>query len=454
MAAQIEEFFKVIVDHTLNCANIFIMFGFLSLFLTWKEKFARRTVRVMLIDFFAAVTISLARAWARNIFPDSMQVNLGFVLTLLHFAVLFFTVWLVFENSLPYKLLIFVVYILTEAACILIVSTGMIKLAPDLWKNANHVAFQGRTFGQLLLIRLPMLAVLAIFALLMAVLLQLVRRGLHNHLPIMMALIPVTQLALYLFYVFDSLYPANREAMNYRYIVPATIVIIVACICDVALYYAVKQTRDNTDLRLRVQQADLLGQYYKVLEEQQTQIRELRHDLTNHIETLTRMANDGEDASPELAAYLQQLHGQLPTIQLHYCESAAVNALLVNKTLRCRELNIASDFHIALPPGLPVTDTDLVTMLSNMLDNAIEAAAEAEDKQVGLVIKQQANALIMVCENTVSAEPKSKAFYLDADKRGHGYGMKIIRQTAKKYGGEPTLTRENGRVTHSLVFFL
>jgi len=108
--------------------------------------------------------------------------------------------------------------------------------------------------------------------------------------------------------------------------------------------------------------------YYDQLEQSQLEVRRLRHDLANHLQTMQQLSGNA------LHRYIDALI-DTPAMQprRRYCENQIVNAVLQNKSARIEQSEIQSSFSVSLPSDLPLQDIDLCALFANGLDNAIEA---------------------------------------------------------------------------------
>lgn len=127
-------------------------------------------------------------------------------------------------------------------------------------------------------------------------------------------------------------------------------------------------------------------------------------------------------------------------------------ALLVNKAADCRTAGIEAEFDIHLAAGTAgFDDYDLVTLISNLLDNAIEAAGAAAEKRLVLSMRAAGGTLSLRCENTCGDAAGSYA--ANREKMSRGHGKAIIARTVKKYHGEMTVKPEAGRYTVDAMLF-
>lgn len=82
---------------------------------------------------------------------------------------------------------------------------------------------------------------------------------------------------------------------------------------------------------------------------------------------------------------------------------------------------------------------DLVVLLVNLLDNALEAAESSKAKTVSLATAQRNNYSVLVISNSCDVLPKANSTDLVTSKsnpKHHGYRLKKLKKTLRKYGGD------------------
>lgn len=86
-----------------------------------------------------------------------------------------------------------------------------------------------------------------------------------------------------------------------------------------------------------------------------------------------------------------------------------------------------------------VTDVDLVIILANCLDNAIEAIEKIDQpalKKIKVVIMSEKAGILIMVENPVLEElDLNKLETKKNEKENHGFGMQKMKDTVQKYGG-------------------
>lgn len=116
------------------------------------------------------------------------------------------------------------------------------------------------------------------------------------------------------------------------------------------------------------------------------------------------------------------------------------DALLFGKTSVCQKLNIRFEVESCQLPEGKLKEIELTSLLSNLLDNAIEAAAASgsEDPFIRLNCNYRSGVLFVRVENSKdpSAMPmKNQMHTTKKDKSAHGLGLQILNKIIEKYDG-------------------
>lgn len=105
-----------------------------------------------------------------------------------------------------------------------------------------------------------------------------------------------------------------------------------------------------------------------------------------------------------------------------------------------------------------MSETDIYSLFGNAIDNAAEALMKVQDKEkrvIGLIVRTSGTFLSVHIYN-YCPEPLKFADGLPittkADKRAHGYGVKIIRMITEKYGGEMSMSQKDDIFNLDLLF--
>lgn len=189
--------------------------------------------------------------------------------------------------------------------------------------------------------------------------------------------------------------------------------------------------------------------YYEGLQQQDQQLRQLRHDLRNHITAAAGLLELGK--VNEARAYLDELGESRALSRPHrFCDNEMVNVVLAAKADALAQTGIAADFHVELPPHLAIADTDLCALLGNALDNAREGAAGLADATVQLRCRIDKGLFMLSVDNPTRGDVLPDLSTTKSDKRAHGHGLASMRNIAARYNGSLETQVESDRF-HLLV---
>ena len=126
------------------------------------------------------------------------------------------------------------------------------------------------------------------------------------------------------------------------------------------------------------QQMALQKESIRRMEEAYTHMRELRHDLNNHLLCMNTLIEQGE-----YEALKQYLKAMTATVEersyVAISGNSAVDAILNEKLIAAQKQQINTSFHVCDLHSTKVQPMDLCIALSNALDNAIEACEKIPD---------------------------------------------------------------------------
>ena len=203
---------------------------------------------------------------------------------------------------------------------------------------------------------------------------------------------------------------------------------------SLVLLFAILILADHERLEQASRLAGLREVYYQSLQQQERQVRQLRHDLRNHLTVVQGLLQKGD--AQGAAGYLDQMSVS-PALRgvRRFCENETANVVLAAKMEIMERAGIAADFAVSIPKKLPVADTDLAALLGNALDNAIEGVDAAAEKKITLRCRVDKGLLMLRLENPVGGEINPELATTKADKSAHGFGIPGMREIAERYGG-------------------
>ncbi len=196
---------------------------------------------------------------------------------------------------------------------------------------------------------------------------------------------------------------------------------------------------EKTIAQLEKDKNALLERDYQTLRDTYAANAKLFHDFHNHIAILHRYLSKGSAA--EAISYLEDLRSPVQAItQTVWGGDEAVDYLINSKIALAASRQIRVSTNIEFPRHTNIRSVDLVAILGNLLDNALGAAENAEDRLrfINLMIRRINDMLIVKVENGCSAAPASVDGTLLTSKKDqslHGWGLQSARTAADHYDG-------------------
>lgn len=184
--------------------------------------------------------------------------------------------------------------------------------------------------------------------------------------------------------------------------------------------------------------------YYESMEQQQFEIRRLKHDLANHLQTLSALPET------EKNHYIQEMiDNPVFSKVLSYSGDATVNAVLTTKESLMQQKGIPFSVKVDISQELPFEKADICALFANALDNAAEGCMSVteEKRKVELTARAGKGILAISIKNSCrkNMEDQSKEFpkTTKKDNQNHGFGLRSIQQAVKKYGGNMEINWED-----------
>ncbi|GAA4952317.1 sensor histidine kinase [Actinoplanes utahensis] len=194
--------------------------------------------------------------------------------------------------------------------------------------------------------------------------------------------------------------------------------------------------RDHTELRALTGELDSVRGLTEALRAQ-------AHEAANRLHTVLTMVELGRtDEAIQLATAELELAQQLTDQVVGAVDEPALAALLLGKSAQAGErgVELTVDERSRLSGSL-LPGRDLITVVGNLIDNALEAVAGTPSpRRVAVLVREEdGEVLIRVTDNGPGLRPDRVA---DAFRRGwstksggHGIGLALVRQVTQRYGG-------------------
>lgn len=227
--------------------------------------------------------------------------------------------------------------------------------------------------------------------------------------------------------------------------------LLALCLLESVGAFIRRVAQRDTEMRVLSARESLTREQLATVRESAAALGELRHEMKSHYLVLQNLNRAGE---PErLEAYLSELVSEADSIPaMTYAPHPAINAVLTAMLARAQKQGIQVDRRVDVPETLPFPDTELCTVLMNLLQNALEAntlAPEGARKWIRVDLHIRGVHLYMGVENSRFAPVNydgetGLCRTTKKDKSAHGYGLKAVQTVARKYQSELVLKFPEG----------
>lgn len=233
----------------------------------------------------------------------------------------------------------------------------------------------------------------------------------------------------------------------------ASIVAFINGIITIAFFtYLCQGLTSEKRLNMLQNSYDVVQEQLAVQSENSEKISKIRHDAKNHLQTTKTLLEKGEYSAAE--SLIEDMIGETDNIHLEFrtlTGNEIIDAAIAVKSAICKKRNI--DFKVSCDtlPELKISEIDLSSIMSNVLDNAISGTEKTAAPRIILKICVKGNYLNIASENSycgkIKKSDKGKITTLVTTKCNselHGFGTRILGELALKYDGTCVYKFEQG----------
>ncbi len=415
-----------------------MLFAFLMMNVFFEKKYSSKIPTIIAFLLSSGILLALQETGQNGTIKSYIQ-------TLLIFCVTF----LLYDGKKRLKAFFFVAYTLFIALSRLLSYFAFSFVIDTAINNIPYLSKES-FFYRILSIELPNIFMFLIIFF-MGIFTKSKNKAVTLRYWLLLFIVPLTTLGTLTVYQYYIELLSPGEEIN-AYIIISTIGLIVINFLVFFLFSKLQNQLDlqrnqiiiNTQMRLEKQS-------FKKLEESYNRTREIRHDMKNHILSLKGIAESGDKA--QLLDYLEKMTDALEeATYISVSKNSAVDAIINEKMLTAQKNNISTHFDVAPLNFENVPSMDICTILSNALDNAIEACVKIDapaDRYINIKISVD-NGIFISVVNPSDEAPKKRAGIIISNKKdseNHGLGLKSIKRTVDKNKGDMLIKYENNVFT-------
>ncbi len=203
---------------------------------------------------------------------------------------------------------------------------------------------------------------------------------------------------------------------------------------DILIIFAIDYIEKVQEENLKYEKALMQNQidYNRIqqLKEEKTAISKIRHDFTGIISTAAGFIELGN--YEKALSILTNAGSDVFASNEKFCHNELINIILQLKKNTAKQADTELSFDITESSKLNIDDYDICRLLNNLIDNSINAAQLTNERK----------SLVSIVIDRDEVEVKTKNKFNNTEKKPkrdeskHGFGTKIIKDIAKKYGGK------------------
>ena len=360
----------------------------------------------------------------------------------LFFFVSVFIITLIFDLGFPKKLLLCILFLVISVAAETVTVYGVCAISGISLKELKSSGIQYT------------LSVI-ISAFLILLIQQVIRRGKNRKtkLPLVFvigisALPAASMFALFLF--FFLIYRNGNEA----YYIPTVICSLLLLAANMSTFFIINKQEDFYEEKAELEQTksmlELERVHYSELFAAQEELKQFRHDSKNlYTSLMASLRENGAESAAELIEKSFNFDGLKNTA---YSGNAALDAVISSKIALAKTQQIEIIPYVRIASPIRIDDIDIGILVGNALDNAVEAAARQENREVLLSVITYGDMLSVEVKNSVCADFEIGSMKTTKpDASNHGYGLKSIEAIAEKHSGTLSVKAENGEFVLSVI---
>lgn len=228
-------------------------------------------------------------------------------------------------------------------------------------------------------------------------------------------------------------YPAATEIQLQVFIITASLAAV-----NVFLYILIfqiqKLQKTKYELKLLENKMRFEDDRYRDANAIWNNIKKIQHDMKQHLTVIDGLICSGK--TEECRDYVEELLPEVNRVGALISTGNTILDYLINSKL-CQLKNTQVVISGSAGDLSDIKGADLACLMGNILDNAVEAIENLEEKRIELLFMKQNSNRIIICKNTVgeSVLGTNKEFKTTKSGGDHGFGHSIIEKIVSDYNG-------------------
>ena len=228
---------------------------------------------------------------------------------------------------------------------------------------------------------------------------------------------------------------------------------MLSLLLTVSLEGRLSAEREKRQMLAQKHMLELRQQQYAQSKSSAEAVRRKYHDMKNLLIYLEKASRE------DMRAYIERTLDEVrPYERVLDTGSEAANILLGDKIAVCQKEGIACTVMLDGTLLAFISELDLVTILGNAVDNAIEACRlmpQGAARYIKVRTREMPGFILLHVINSCTGHARMESgrfLTIKADAENHGFGLDSIRRTVESYQGEMACRMEEGEFSLSMIF--
>lgn len=229
------------------------------------------------------------------------------------------------------------------------------------------------------------------------------------------------------------------DSNNYKFILINMVLIFIICIILIYIFNKIVNVMtENARQKILIKQNEY---YEKQIEADRNYInhtRKIKHDMKNHMYAIKNMAKN--NMSKDIITYTNDILGKIEGEKVYInTGNYLIDGILNVKFEEIKNQGIDFKYDVKMPEGIKLPEFEVITILGNLLDNAIEGVGSIKDNRyIEVFISYKDSNLLIKIVNTFDGLviKDNKGFVSrKGEKAYHGIGLENVREQVEKNNG-------------------
>ncbi len=355
------------------------------------------------------------------------QLNITYINAILMFVTYVLLLLYLYNISLKtavFHSLIFMVVMLASEILVMAISSV-------LYKGFN--AFESSPSAYLVIVPTSKLIYFSLMIIILKLFAQKEKNEQYNKYFWLLFIMPLTSIMVLVCFRYIAYQMRLTKVMSILWIISCIGLLFANILVFIIYEYSLKNTKELYELKAIQDREEQDKRYFEIIEQSNKDMRIFSHDIKNHLTQIRNLEN-----IEAVQSYIDSIYPNIEKFSFTGISKNKMLDLIISKyVMLCEKKNIKFSVDVKTANLAYVSDSDLSTLMNNLLDNAVEAAERADERFIQVYIFSKGNMHDgLVIKNSCFVPPETENGELKTtkqNKKTHGVGTKSIRKTLKKY---------------------